>query len=146
MAMQWNGSHQFLEWLVERPKTDLATAVMVYWMQGPRWWKQYHNKQELIEKGDSAMGFDFTETLESKILSGFFKDQEFAFDPTKDDHGTIWANEYLDKLTVREIPPFLFRTLVGEEIEMPAGFEEGMPPDLVKKVQDVYDSYDIIDD
>lgn len=145
MAMQWNGSKEFLQWLVNRQETDKATAFMIYWMSGPSWWKQFGSKQELLESSRSSAGFDFTEELEAKLLSGLFKILYFAFDPTSDDAGTIWANEYLDVKTVRDIPGELFRPLIGEAVEHPDNFEEGKPPELVKIISEAYEGYEIID-
>jgi hypothetical protein len=147
MAMQWNWDHMdpFINWLVKRPETDLATVTMIYWMSGPRWWKQYRDKEDLLASGDLTAGFNFTEELERKILAGFYKNQQFAFDPTvADEGGIVWAEEYTDRTTVREIPPALLWALKGEHVEWAKGFEEGMPPELVAKIQEAYDSYEII--
>lgn len=62
MAAQWNGAHEFLEWLVNRPETDKATAVMIYWMSGPRWWKQFSDRQYLLDNDMRTSGLTLPDT------------------------------------------------------------------------------------
>ena len=52
MAMEWNWdcSSAFLNWLVDNPKTDKATALMIYWKSAPKYWKKFKDKNDLISK------------------------------------------------------------------------------------------------
>ena len=128
MAMEWNETSAFLHWLADNPKTDKATALMLYWMSGPRYFKQFKTREEA---GSNTSKFDLIENIESNYLNGFYKDQRFSFDPNIADYsGTVWADEYLDKTIVREIPAIMFEKLEGETVAEPEGFIEGMPPEL----------------
>lgn len=145
MAMEWNwdSSAPFLNWLANNPQTDKATALMLYWMSGPRYHKQYENAEAAQAGiGYKSSGFDFSENLESKYLNGFFSNAQFSFDPNVKDHaGTTWTNEYADLKTVRNIPAIMFEKVDGKAVEPPADFIEGMPPDLYEKWETLYNEY-----
>lgn len=144
MAMEWNETSAFLNWLVDNPKTDKATALMIYWMSGPRFFKQFKDRETTKDVIGYTTSFDFTENLENKYLSDFYKNIKFSFDPnTADYSGVIWADGYLDKPIVREIPTKMFEKLQGETIEEPQGFIEGMPPELYDILDELYEKYDI---
>lgn len=144
MAMEWNETSAFLNWLIDNPKTEKATALMIYWMSGPRFFKQFRDRETAKEVIGSTTGFDFTENLENKYLSGFYKNNKFSFDPnTADYSGVIWAEQYLDKNIVSAIPAAMFEKMQGEAVEEPQGFIEGMPPELNDIQDELYEKYDI---
>ena len=92
--------------------------------------------------GYRSSGFDFSENLESKYLSGFYRNAQFRFDPNVKDHtGTIWVNEYADLKTVRNIPAIMFKKIEGKAVENPSEFIEGMPPDLYEAWEKLYDEH-----
>ncbi|AZA98276.1 DUF4274 domain-containing protein [Chryseobacterium joostei] len=139
MAMEWNETSVFLHWLADNPNTDKATALMLYWMSGPRYFKQFKNREEA---GSNTSKFDLIENIESKYLNGFYNKQNFSFDPnTADFSGTVWVEEYLDKTIVREIPVIMFEKLEGEMVEEPEGFIEGMPPELYDLHDELCEKY-----
>ena len=150
MAMEWNwdSPSPFLNWLADNPQTDKATALMLYWMSGPRYFKQYENAEAAqAGMGYKSAGFDFSENLESKYLAGFYRNNQFSFDPTVEDHaGTTWTNEYADLKTVRNIPAIMFEKVEGQAVESPTAFVEGMPPDLYEQWETLYNAYYADDD
>jgi hypothetical protein len=143
MVMEWNwdNSSTFLNWLINNALTDKATALMIYWKSGPRYSKQFKNKEEL-EKSYYLNTFEFIEKLEHNYLTGFYKNQNFEYNP-KNDNNFDWTNEYIGLDIVKEIPQSLFLKLEGEKINEPVDFTEGMPPKLYDKLEDLYDKYDI---
>ena len=65
MVMEWNWDSytSFLNWLIENPKTDKATILMIYWKSTPR-----YNED-----------IDFIEKIEKQYLNGFYKQSNFLF-------------------------------------------------------------------
>lgn len=144
-AMDWNWDNDLtvLWWIINNPKTDKATALMIYWMSAPRWGKQYANRQEIAENASWYLNhFDFIEDLESKYTSGFYTNQNYAYNPAKDFNGTDWTNEYTDKPQLREISAELLVELKGEEIKYPDNYIEGVPENIFNEISELIDQYD----
>ena len=136
LGWNWDGESGILKWIANDPDTDKATALMLYWKSCPRPVKQYANRDE-ASSNNSADDFDFIENIEKLFLSGFYKNQQIAFDPTND-RGTNWTTEYLDMSIKREIPNEMFKKLSGENVESghDEGWEEGIPPHIWKKMRE----------
>jgi len=126
MVMEWNwdSNSSFLNWLVENPKTDKATILMIYWKSQPR-----HNK-----------GFDFVEKIEKKYLNGYYKEPCFLFNP-KDDLGEDWT-AILSSSHTRKIPEIMLKKLEGKKIPEPDNFIEGIPPEIDDLFQELFDTYE----
>lgn len=147
MAMDWNydNDNTFFNWLIDNPATDRATALMVYWMSAPRFSKQYLDRNDVLAKESWYINdFDFLERLESKLMSNFFANTNFAYNPKEDHTGTDWTAKYLDLKTVREIPIQLFQSLEGQIVPEPTDFIEGFPQDVIDQFDVLHDKYDII--
>ena len=146
MAMDWNydNCNTFFDWLINNRETDRATALMIYWMSAPRLSKQYANRAEVEEKESWYLDdFDFIEALEDKLLSNFFVNSNFSYDPKHEHTGTDWTAEYLDKKTVRDIPTQLFEPLVGQIVPEPLNFIEGYPEDLMNEINQLGEENEI---
>lgn len=121
MAMDWNydNSKTFLKWLINNSNTDKATILMIYWMSSPK------------------HGFEFQEDIEKNYSSGFYKNQNFEFDP-KDDNGLDWTNEY-PELKSDRIPLIMFDKLKGKVIQSSDNYIEGLPEDLFNEIEELYE-------
>lgn len=149
MAMEWNWDDDkpFLHWLIENPDTDRGTILMIYWKYGPRYWKQFKDREHVLAEDEYVESFDIIQNIEQKYTSGFYKTGRFAFDPNKKDYdGTVWSEEYSDKPAVSEIPAVMLQKVDGETVEPPEDFEEGIPPALIEQMEETYEQYDIDED
>jgi len=147
ISSNWDGNDFLLNWIKDNPKVDKATILIAYWMSGPRWMKQFKNREEV----DSWVlkKFDFIEELELKYVNGFWTVNNIEMDPKCDQDGYDWTSDYADKKIAREIPPVMYTKLEGEKINYPDNFDEGLPMspvDYVQKVYDLYDEYEIEED
>jgi len=126
MVMEWNWDaySSFLEWLIENPQTDKATVLMIYWKSEPR----YSKGTELIEK------------IEKYYPSDYYQASAFAFDP-KDDLGEDWT-VILSDAHNRPIPAVMLEKLEGKSLPAPEDFIEGMPPEIDRLFQELYDVYE----
>ncbi|MBW1294831.1 DUF4274 domain-containing protein [Aquimarina litoralis] len=126
MVMEWNWDSysSFLNWLIENPKTDKATVLMIYWKSEPRYDKD----------------FEFVEKIEQQYLNDFYQQSNFLFDP-KDDLGEDWTVILSDSHN-RNIPKAMLKKLDGEKISVPDGFIEGIPPNIDDLFQELYNEYD----
>jgi Domain of unknown function (DUF4274) len=138
MAMEWNWdtSDHFFDFIVDNPNTDKATILMIYWMAGPRFEKQFATKEESQQRMGSCSTFVLLEKIESNFQKGFYNSNEFFYDPNSEDHtGTIWTMQDLEIKTVRDIPDIMFQKLDGEVIETNNNFDEGIPPELFEQIE-----------
>jgi hypothetical protein len=138
MAMEWNwdSSDHFFDFVVDNPNADKATILMIYWMAGPRFDKQFSTKEESRQRMGSDSTFELLEKIESNFQKDFYKSAKFHYDPNTEDHtGTIGAMQYLEIEIVRDIPGIMFQKLSGEVIEANDDFDEGIPPGLFEKIK-----------
>lgn len=138
MAMEWNwdSNDHFFQFVVDNPHSDKATVLMIYWMAGPRFDKQFETKEESKEHMGSDSTFELLEKIESNFQKDFYKNARFHFDPDAEDHtGTVWAMQDLDIATKRDIPGIMFQKLEGEVLDTNDTFEEGVPPELATQIR-----------
>lgn len=149
ISSNWDGNSFLRNWIKNDPKTDKATILIAYWMSAPRWKKQYLNHDDCLEKeGYGIAEFDFVEELEQRYVNGFYSSSAIEMDPRNDQDGYDWTKDYLDKVTVRDIPAVMFEKLEGQKIERPDNFDEGLPMspiDYAQQIYDLLDEYEIED-
>lgn len=146
MAMDWNydSDNAFFDWLIDNPQTDRATVLMIYWMSAPQLNKQYKDRDDVLSKEAWYIDdFDFIETLEPKLLQGFFQNNNFSYNPKGDHTGTDWTTQYSDLKMVREIPAQLYQAQEGL-IVPEANFIEGIPQDVEDQWQRLDEEYKIV--
>jgi hypothetical protein len=142
----WDGNGLLINWIKDNPNVDRGTILIAYWMSGPGWFKQYLNRDDVIEKAEYNLEqYDIIEELEHKYISGFFKENKIEMDPESDQNGYNWTTDYQDEKRVREIPEIMFQKLPGEKIIRPEGWEEGLPPEYYSRIEKLIQEYDIVE-
>jgi hypothetical protein len=113
VTSNWDSNEFLLNWIKNNPKMDKATMLAAYWMSGPRYLKQFKDREDCLEKESwSIEAFDFIEDIEEKYLNGFYSGQTIAYDPKEEG----WTDEYLGIKTLRSIPEAMFQMLDGKSI------------------------------
>ena len=146
LAIDWNfdNSKEVIKWIAEQPDTDKGTALFLYWYMNPQFFKKYENRRECEEEDNWALeDFDIVETLEKNYISGFYKNQKYAFDPKNDPYNSDydWTEEVDEKEMKREIPKEMYMDLDGEVLESP-NWEEGIPTALSEIMDKLCDALD----
>jgi hypothetical protein len=134
LAIDWNfdNSKEVIKWIAEQPDTDKGTALFLYWYMNPQFFKKYKDRKECEEDDSWALeDYDIVETLEKNYISGFYKNQKYAFDPKSDPYnsGYDWTEEVDEDEMKREIPKEMYIALEGEILESPK-WEEGIPDEV----------------
>lgn len=134
LAMSWNFDNpkKVIQWITEQPDTDRGTILYLYWHMAPVFYKEnYADRKECEEDSWSLEDYDIIDTIEKNWLSGFYKNQIYAFDPSDDlySDGCDWTVEYDESRVKTKIPKVLFEPLGGEMPENPE-WEEGIPDEL----------------
>ena len=145
-VLDWNwdmGGDAIFYYIAGDPNTDRATALALYWKTCPRNLKKYANREE-AEARFCGEDFELIQKIENLYLSGFYKNQRFAFDPTND-RGGDWTTEYPEIKIKTEIPSVMFEKLIGEDVgrdyEKEEDWEDGVPLSIWEKL----DKYEVID-
>ena len=123
LAIDWNfdNSKEVIKWIAEQPDTDKGTALFLYWYMNPQFFKKYKDREECEKDGGWILeDYDIVETLEKNYISGFYKNQKYAFDPKKDVYsGYDWTKEVDEDEMKAKIPEEMYIALEGEVLESP---------------------------
>lgn len=145
LSIDWNfdNSKDVIKWIAEQPDTDKGTALFLYWYMNPQFFKKYKDREECEKDGSWILeDFDIVETLEKNYLSGFYKNQKYAFNPKNDQYnGYDWTNEVDGAEMKRAIPKEMYSVLEGEVLESP-GWGEGIPDDIIPILDKLYEILD----
>lgn len=146
LAIDWNfdNSKEVIKWIAEQPDTDKGTALFLYWYMNPQFFKKYNDRNECEEEDSWALeDFDIVESLEKNYISGFYKNQKYAFDPKNDPYNSDydWTEEIDEEEMKRDIPKEMYIALDGEVLESP-NWEEGIPTALSEIVDKLCDALD----
>jgi hypothetical protein len=137
LVSEWNhdsGGYDVFNWIMNDPETDKAIALMMYWQSGGECNKLYANREDMLKEADwDAERFDLIEQLEEKYLSGFYKNQMLAYDPTNDGIGYDWTKEDWGELK-RELPGEMLQKLDGIKVQFMKDWSEGVPPHIIEKM------------
>jgi hypothetical protein len=78
----WDCGDDPINWIVRQPRCDLGTAMRVYWVMEPNWFRQW------VKQADAPAfareHWTMLHEVQDRILSGFYKSRDIAFDPQRD--------------------------------------------------------------
>ncbi|WP_349763978.1 DUF4274 domain-containing protein [Fusobacterium sp. SYSU M8D902] len=145
LAIDWNfdNSKEVIKWIAEQEDTDRGTALFLYWYMNPQDFKKYKDREEWEENDSWALeDFDIVETLEKNYISGFYKNQKYAFNPKNDVYsGYDWTKEVDESDMKAEIPKEMYIALDGEVLESP-NWGEGIPDEIIPILDKLYEALD----
>lgn len=121
-----NGEWIF-QWIVDSPTTERATALLMYWMLGPR---------------AVTRSFPLLDKLEHKLLANGFTVGDIGLDPANDHEEYDWTNEYTDMKKQRTIDSRLLQPVVGSTYSR-SDFEDGLPLHYAQKIEKILDEHEI---
>lgn len=141
-AHNWNfdNADDILHWLLDNPRTERATALMLYWMLGARFFKQYATAAA-ARAACVESDWLFIHHIEAQYLSGFYAPGTVGFDPASDPFpgmsGHDWTASYQDQPAALAIPAPLLEAVPGiqPQSSVEAESEEGIPLPIVAQLQ-----------
>jgi Domain of unknown function (DUF4274) len=86
-CFNWDFGSSEMRWVVNHPKCDLGTAIMIYWNASPLFYfKKYSNRSDLakgkpdyMSEVDHFQNYDLIKLIEEKINKGEFRSQKIRF-------------------------------------------------------------------
>jgi hypothetical protein len=88
-ALNWDDgkTSTAIRWVIDHPACDVGTALSVYWLNEPSFWKKAEAANDIPSWGRTA--YDLHKYLERRLLAGGFKTRAILFDPRKE---AIWQS------------------------------------------------------
>ena len=147
LAHEWNYdmSHDILRWIADNPRTEKATALLLYWTGAPRYHKQYATVEEAKANYVEA-DWLFIHDIEAKYLAGFYTGEVVGFDPANDNYtgfiGMDWTSNYKDKTAALEIPAAMFKAVPGVHPSSTIEYPNGMPEHIYNQLEPLWGDSD----
>jgi Domain of unknown function (DUF4274) len=92
----WDDSREALTWILENPKCELGTAVMIYWKATPLYfYEKYESREQLAKQKPSYctdedwfqfQTYDLIKMIEKKFDEGFYKTRVVQYSVLKDEN------------------------------------------------------------
>jgi len=126
-----------LQWLIDNPKLDRGTALMIYWYLGAAYYVQFASEDDM--ESYQRETFRTLLLIEQRYRDGFYSRDEIWFDPAHSEGGGP-AN-YPELPQRRRTPELMLQASSGREyVDInPDDYDDGLPMELVDKLYALYD-------
>lgn len=138
----YDSNRHVLRFLADRPETDCAVILAIYWNIGSDYLTQFADESDFQDNDYQRENWRFSRLIEARYLNGFYPNATLYFNPYETDGA--YPGEY-DGITRKYItPPKMLQTVQGTEyVDIDgddfADYDEGLPSELVEKVWALYD-------
>ncbi len=125
-SFNWDYGDAPLQWIIEQPDCDRATALMVFWLDQPELF--LHSRLPIPEEDEGDLG----DAIRRRWLAGFYTRAELAFDPAVDldEMPDFVELEKLYGARVAEVMPPEMRMALPGRRAGDLGLIEGIPAEL----------------
>lgn len=146
ISSNWDDNELLLTWILNHDEVDQAVVLAVYWMSGPRYLKQFKNRQAVLTEASWLLDrYDFITQLEQQYLNDFWKNQLIGYDPKMDQDDYNWVDEYAEFGVIQDIPEKMLTPLIGLNLPRSSAYEDGLPEPYLSQVWALFDDYEIDD-
>jgi hypothetical protein len=142
LAHEWSydNSKDVLRWLSANPRTEKATALMIYWMAGARFYKQYASAEEARARaGYEGVWWEFIHDIEAKYLADFYTAGTGGFDPRNDSfpghNGHDWTQHYQELALKSPLPAVMEQAVPGTQPHSEVVYIEGIPEHIWEQLE-----------
>jgi len=144
----YDGNGQLIRWMIDQPTCPQAAALAVFWYSGAGYYGQFQSRDDVPSHAKDT--YDFLQTIQDRLLAGFYRVTEIGFDPRNDPTpigslskpGLDWTTQYEGGVNV---PEAMKQAIPGSNLgvmDMPEGWVEGMPPEIYEQVEASYEDED----
>lgn len=111
-ALNWDDEKtaDAIRWVIRQSACDLGTALYIYWMNEPSFWKKAEAENDIPAWGKES--YELHKDLEARLLAGSFIKRAIAFDPRKERY--VARSEATESPEERAIPSELKRASPGK--------------------------------
>ncbi|WP_169458032.1 DUF4274 domain-containing protein [Ottowia thiooxydans] len=130
----YDGNRRALEFLVADPKTDQATAVLIFWMLGADYFLRVSEEEVRdFQRGSNALIW----TIERRVREGFYQATTLKFDPWT---SCVPPGEY-ERLgpVQRAVSELMYQATDGEAVVFDdlERFDEGLPEAVIEAIREI---------
>ncbi|MGY2892083.1 DUF4274 domain-containing protein [Deinococcus sp. UYEF24] len=138
----YDGNGELIAWMLDQPRCPEAAALAIYWYLGAGYYGQYQSRDDVA--GFELTTYDLLQKIQSRYLAGFYKHSTVGFDPrndptpigTLDQPGLDWTTQYEGGINVSDAMKQAVPGTNNGSMNMPEGWQEGMPPEIAEIVFD----------
>ena len=99
----WRYAHERAGAIINDDVCSLGTAILVYWLCKPHWYRQYRRRAEVAAYEHET--WDALREIKGRVARDDFPHASIAFDPRKGPGNIDWTrDEYCSRPRVTEIP------------------------------------------
>lgn len=134
----YDNNERALRWLIENPKTDCGTVLMIYWNLGAAWYVQFQSEEECEEYEKST--YRLLRLIERNYSSSYYMNHNIWFDPAHSEGGG--PSDYPEIPVKSPILEIMLQSVNGSEyveIESPAGYDDGLPIAVAEALYALHD-------
>ena len=102
----WDDGTIVLDWIIDSPKCDKGTAVMIFWMAEPDYYFDY--SEETVDDWARDV-WKLLQKIIKKLKNNEFNKSKFAFNPKKSGYKTDWESAK----EIWELPEILIKGTKG---------------------------------
>jgi len=115
-----DGGEYAYRWVIENPKCDKGTALMIYWRAEPvTLYEEYLQEEDVPAHARDI--YQTTKEIEKRVQSGFYKNHIFKYDALTEGY----LEESFDTSELKQvIPKEMFEFNQGKEWEDPLNMED----------------------
>jgi len=136
----YDGNGQALRWLIDNPKTDRGTVLMIYWNLGAGWYVQFSSENECDAEHQRST-YRLLRLIEQRYFSNYHTHANIWFDPHHSEGAR--PDEYSEISVKRPIPEIMLQPVNGSEyVEIesnPDGYDDGLPIAVVEALYALHD-------
>ncbi len=134
----YDDNRKALQWLIDNPKLDKATALLIYWYLGAGWYVQFASKDEM--QSYEVKTFELLQTIEQRYQSDFYERSRIWFDPKFSEGGR--PDDYAQLPVKRPVPDIMLQPTVGEDyvdLDNLEDYDDGLPITVAEELFALYD-------
>lgn len=119
MRWNWDFGHWALEEILNNSACEAATALLIYWLAAPEFYRQFRDRDAVVAANADVDGFDFITSVEARYVADSFPLGSISFDPRHpgERYGYSFVGTYDDMKDkfVRELPAVMYTPVVGRD-------------------------------
>ncbi|SEJ02384.1 MULTISPECIES: DUF4274 domain-containing protein [unclassified Variovorax] len=125
-----------LRWLVDNPKLDRGTALLIYWYLGAAWYVQYASEEDIEDYQQED--FEVLKLIEQRYAEGFYAASRIWFAPEHSEGGG--PGDYPDLPKLRPVPVLMLEEVGTEPVDLdPEQYDDGIPFEVAEKIEALFD-------
>jgi len=142
VANSWNfdNDDRVLNWIVDNPKCDKATALDIFWLCAPDYSLGFKDRDAIMAQAAyNVVAYDLSTKIVNNWQAGRYKTALFATEQVSPDYVAGYESQEVAIGQVNLpwiIPADMRKPIVGKELDC-SGYAEGYAPELAARLEEL---------